>query len=82
MPCSTERDRENLYMYIDVLSEISLIHMKYADISQSIIGGSFNTDLSRRCLLHTIALLDYLSREGLRLCFKCKACLMMYIGIV
>ena len=68
MPFDTERYHGNLDMYLDVLSEICLIRMKYADISLSIIDGDFNTDLSRRISLHTLALLYYLPREGLILC--------------
>jgi len=58
-------DHNNLDMYLDVLSKTSPLRMKYVDISHSIIGGDFNTDLSPRSSLHTIALLEYLSREGL-----------------
>ena len=58
-------------MYLDVLSEIRLMHIKYVDISHNIIGGDFNTDLSHRNSLHNMALLDYLPREGLILCSQC-----------
>ena len=71
MTCDTQREHANLAMYLDVLCEISLIRMKYADISHSIIGGDFNTDLSHRNSLYTIALLNYLSRDGLMLCSQC-----------
>ena len=68
MLCDTEQDHDNLDMYLDVLSEIRLMHIKCVDISRSIIGGDFNTDLSHRSSLHNMALLDYLPREGLMLC--------------
>ena len=83
IPCNMERDHVNLDMYLDVLSEISLIRMKYADISHSKIGGDFNTDLSRRSSLQTItnttALLYYLPREGLTLCSQCTDYEILYI---
>jgi len=37
MLCDTEQDHDNLDMYLDVLSEIRLMHIKCADISHSII---------------------------------------------
>jgi hypothetical protein len=65
MSCDTEHEQENAQLYIDVLTRISHIRNNYPDISNIIIGGDFNTDLTRIISLHTISLMDYLPREGL-----------------
>ena len=71
MSCDTEHEQENAQLYIDVLTRISHIRNNYPDISNIIIGGDFNTDLTRIISLHTISLMDYLPREGLWLCAQC-----------
>ena len=69
MPRDTEHEQENTQLYVDVLTRISHIRNNYPDICNIIIGGDFNTDLTRINSLHTISLMDYLPHEGLFIIF-------------
>ena len=60
MPCDTEHEQQNSQLYLDALTRISLIRNNYPDLCNIIIGGDFNTDLTRIKSLHTISLMDYL----------------------
>ena len=71
MQCDTEHEQENAQLYLDVLTRISHIRNNYPDICNIIIGGDFNTDLTRINSFHTISLIDYLPHEGLLLCSQC-----------
>lgn len=63
MPCDTNYG--NADAYLDVLSELSQVAEQFAS-SEIIIGGDFNTDLSRARSLNTDALLAFIENEGLK----------------
>ena len=71
MPCDTIHDQVNLDLYNDVLISISQVRNNHSDICNVIIGGDFNTDMSRNNSLHTMSLIDYLSSDGLVMCSDC-----------
>ena len=71
MSYKREHEQENAQLYLDVLTRICHIRNNYPDICNIIIGGDFNTDLTRINSLHTISLMYYLPHEGLLLCYEC-----------
>ena len=71
MSYKREHEQENAQLYLDVLTRISHIRNNYPDICSIIIGGDFNTDLTRINSLHTISLMDYLPHKGILLYSQC-----------
>ena len=80
MSCDTEHEQENTQLYIDVLIRIRHIRNNYPDICNIIMGGDFNTYLTRINSLQTISLMDYLPpNEGILLCHEYVGDNVMYI---
>ena len=70
MPCDTVHDLSNLDTYMDVLNKIDIVCTDYPDINRIVIGGDFNTDISRLNSLHTDALLGFIRSNGFKLCLN------------
>ena len=68
MPCDTDHNAENLIDYMNVLYEIDSVNAIHNDIDHVLLGGDFNTDLSRSGSLHSNALVDYCDSRSLFLC--------------
>jgi exonuclease III len=74
MPCDTSYDIMNLQFFNDVLNEIEFIIDSHPDHDHVIVGGDFNTDLSRADLsLHNAPLHDMCDRQCLKSCLRCSA---------
>jgi len=68
MPCDTLYDYSNLDIFQNILNDISYTCSEHEDIDYVIIGGDFNTDLSRMNSLHTQALNNFVQNEELVFC--------------
>lgn len=68
MPCDTEYDDNNLSEFMNVLYEIDFVNAVRSDIDNVVIGGDFNTDLSRPHSLHSPALVEFCRSRSLALC--------------
>ena len=75
MPCDTARGNDNIYQ--SVLNEISLLIEK-ANCDQIIIGGDFNTDLSRLYSNHTTSLISFVEQENLNFGIHSSKCDVKY----
>ena len=64
MPCDTTYDRENQSIFDETLNELSSL-ADIENVDSIIIGGDFNTDLSRRNSLHTSSLSLFATRTDL-----------------
>ena len=66
MPCDTENDVDNLDAFCNILDLIETTCERYDDVNSIIIGGDFNTDLSRINSLHTCtgALTNFVNQNG------------------
>ena len=69
MPCDTGRSGDDSNEYCDILNEISL-KCHALNIDNIIIGGDFNTDMSRLGSLHTKHLLSFVYDERLVFCLE------------
>lgn len=65
MPTDTEHDTENIIEFMEVLSCVNAISAQMS-CDTVILGGDFNTDLSRHNSLHTKYLNQFATKEGLR----------------
>ena len=65
MPCDTSNN-EHLFEYNMILSDISKCCMDNS-VSNCIIGGDVNTDISRICSGNTISLQKFLTEENFSL---------------
>jgi exonuclease III len=68
MPCDILYNHDNNALYTDILYDIQNTCSQYANTDYVIIGGDFNTDLSRVNSLHTRTLNSYVSDAGLSMC--------------
>lgn len=66
MPCDTDTDLSNMQVYNDVLTDVSNL-AEILDIDRVIIGGDFNTDVSRQHSWHTAAVLQFTRDESFSL---------------
>jgi exonuclease III len=73
MPCDTVYDHVNIQEFNDVLDEVSRI-CHTCDSNHIIIGGDFNTDLTRINSAHTQNLKPYLANENLKYCDDSMCC--------
>ena len=64
MPCDDNKD-VNVYMYGDVLSEVSSIISLYNDENEIIIGGDMNVDYSRIESINLSILKHFVTDENL-----------------
>ena len=64
MPCDTEYDQSNCEVFMDVLCEVSNVIVK-EDVDFVIVGGDFNTDMTRSRSLHVNILQSFIEREFL-----------------
>ena len=66
MPCDTDFDVENLNVFNEVLNDVTSI-ADTLNVDRIVIGGDFNTDISRQNSWHTAALLRFVLEENLSL---------------
>lgn len=67
MPCDVRHSQLDTG-FDDVLNDINMLISNHSAINHIIIGGDFNTDLSRTQSPHTIALHDFCEQEVLSMC--------------
>lgn len=70
MPCDTNYG--NADAYLDILAELSQIAEK-SDSHKIVVGGDFNTDLSRSRSLNTDALIAFMENEWLKVGLQYRA---------
>lgn len=70
MPCDTTFDQSNIDVYDNVLEDIRNICSKFSNIDHILIGGDFNTDLSRRQSLHRESLDLYCATNDFSCCTR------------
>jgi hypothetical protein len=72
MPCDTGHDLVNLDTYSDVLHKIDEVCTTHPAVDNIVIGGDFNTDITRVHSLHTGAFNDFFYRDSLVSCLSCN----------
>ena len=70
MPCDTTFDVENEHNFTDVLTEIECLINIHCDVDIVIVGGDFNTDVSRPMSLHRGPLTEFCARQALGMCLN------------
>ena len=68
MPCDSTTDLDNLEIFSSILSDVKSKCFELSQIHYVVLGGDFNTDMSRTGSLHTNALMSYVNDEGLAFC--------------
>ncbi len=63
MPVDTDSDMANVAEYCALLDEINAISVKLAT-DHILVGGDFNTDVSRQRSLHTLNLKEYTDKHA------------------
>jgi exonuclease III len=77
MPCDTNSDHSNVSEYKAVLQAIANTCISQ-QIDNIIVGGDFNTDISRLRSLHTACLVDFAYHEDMKFCLDFPDCDITY----
>ena len=79
LPCDDNCDDRSMDVYINVLHEVVLIIERFSlNVDGVVLGGDFNTDLSRESSRHTNLLTDFISTTELFSCLSHSSCNVHY----
>ena len=70
MPCDSYGNANALSDYRHVLAEVQLLLLTHKDVKYVVLGGDFNTDISRARSQHSELLTDFCNEEGLSMCVE------------